>query len=67
MQKIITLEGDTLELIACREYGRVFGSVERLVKLNPNLLNMEPFPPGLEVNLDDKKPQLISKVRKFGD
>lgn len=67
MQKILTLEGDTLELIAWREYGRVFGAIEMLVKLNPTLLYLEPFPPGIEVALDDKKTQLVTKVRKFGD
>ncbi len=67
MREIKTLQGDSLDLIAWREYGAVFGYVEELIKINPHLLHLESFSPGLDVFLAELYPQKATKIRRFGD
>lgn len=67
MIEIKSLQDDTLELIAWREYGAVFGFVEELMKLNPHLLHLKTIPLGSSVFLPDKTPQKTSKAKRFGD
>ena len=67
MREIKTLQGDSLDLIAWREYGAVFGYVEELIKINPHLLHLESFSPGLAVFLPEVYLKKIAKVRRFGD
>jgi phage tail protein X len=67
MREIKTLQDDTLDLIAWREYGEVFGYVEELMNLNPHLLDLEKFPPAISVYLPDIDPKSSTKVRRYGD
>ena len=67
MREIRSLQDDTLELIAWREYEQVFGVVEELVKLNRHLLHLETLPPGLTIYLPDVKPHQTTIAKRFGD
>ncbi len=61
-----TLQDDTLELIAWREYSQVFSVVEQLARANRHLLHLEKHPPGLRVFLPDKKENLTQKAKRLG-
>lgn len=67
MREIRTLQGDSLDLIAYREYGQVFGYTEKLMELNPELLHLDIFDAGTLVRLPDLKPEPLQKARRYGD
>ncbi|PPX83823.1 phage tail protein [Cronobacter sakazakii] len=52
--KAIALQGDTLDVICVRHYGRTLGVVETVLAANPGLAELGPvLPHGITVELPD--------------
>lgn len=52
MQQARTTQGDTLDAICWRHYGRTAGVTERVLEANPGLADLGPIIPiGTQVNL----------------
>ncbi|PSN08535.1 tail protein X [Siccibacter turicensis] len=52
--KAIALQGDTLDVICVRHYGRTLGVVETVLAANPGLAELGPvLPHGVTVELPD--------------
>lgn len=55
--RIIANEGDTVDAICWRAYGRTRGMVERVLDANPGLADLGPLlPMGTPVELPDESP-----------
>ena len=52
--KVIALQGDTLDALCARHYGRTEGVVEEVLRVNPGLAELgEVIPHGTAVDLPD--------------
>jgi phage tail protein X len=58
MTTVIAQQGDTVDAICWRHYGRTAGVVEQVLDANPGLADLGPtLPHGTRVNLPDAAPQ----------
>jgi len=56
--RVVTHQGDTVDLLCFRHFGRTQGLVEAVLELNPGLADHGPvLPLGLQVDLPDAPPQ----------
>lgn len=53
--KVRSVQGDTIDLICSRYYGRTAGVTEQVIEANPQLINMGPvLPNGTELELPEQ-------------
>jgi phage tail protein X len=58
MTTVIAQQGDTVDAICWRHYGRTAGVVEQVLDANPGLADLGPtLPHGTRVDLPDAAPQ----------
>lgn len=68
MQTVRANQGDTVDLICWRHYGRTAGVTEAVLEANPGIADNAPFlPMGLEIILPDAAPQQRQEVIQLWD
>ncbi|WP_130100497.1 tail protein X [Siccibacter turicensis] len=61
--KAIALQGDTLDVICVRHYGRTLGVVETVLTANPGLAELGPvLPHGITVELPDVQTSSVQET-----
>lgn len=55
-RSVTTTDGDTLDLVAWRAYGRVAGAVEAVIAANPHALAPTVLAAGVAIRLPDPAP-----------
>lgn len=68
MVSIRANQGDTVDLICWRHYGRTAGITEAVLEANPGIAAHVPFlPMGLEITLPDTAPQQQREIIQLWD
>ncbi|XWN29775.1 MAG: tail protein X [Devosia sp.] len=68
MRTYTTLDGDMLDAIVWKAYGRCDRYLEAVLEANPHLLDRYVLPAGLTVNLPDVEPEPDSgSIRLWGN
>ena len=65
MRKYATVQGDTRDYIAYKDYGAESGAeiyMSTLLEANPKYLGYVVFPAGIEINVPDVKVELPKKL-----
>lgn len=63
MATVIARQGDTLDALCWRHYGRTAGVVEAVLDANPGLADLGPvLPHGQPVELPDQAPPVITQT-----
>lgn len=66
--RIHSLQGDTIDMICHRYYGRTSGVTEQVLTANPGLADKGPvLPTGTVVNLPDRAPAAQKKLINLWD
>lgn len=68
MASVNAVQGDTVDLICWRHYGRTAGVTEAVLEANPGLADHVPFlPMGLEVTLPELATQQKQEITQLWD